>query len=245
MKIQISSTSKFTKTSRALLADALDAMIDFRNPYLQINLQKAEDKFPYFNAVDFLQNVSALTFNVSLDGSEGQNFQYEKFCGQFFDGIFYPVDSAPIIKIHPIFYAAFLKMAAANPGYRDDITLDFLFPVRSLYAKKLIHLLGSRESATYPVGEFWAALGIAKQSARKTFLHRRKAFARELIAVGFCQQIHFSLECELTPGCPYTDITISLKRKHKLDLLPKGDGAFFAPYAYIKPGDFFKSSKSD
>ena len=244
MKIQISSTSKFSKTSRALLVDALDAMIDFRNPYLQTNPQKVTDKFPYFEISDFLQDVSSMTFVVSLDGSKGQNLQFKKFAGQFFDGIFYPANNAPIIKIHPIFYSAFFKMTAADPGYRDDTILDFLFPVRSLYAKKILHFLGSRESVTVPVMDFWAALGIEKQSARKTFLHRRRAFMRELIAVGFCQKIHFSATHESAPGCPYTDITISLQRKHELDLLPKSDGAF-TPYAYITPKDFFFTSDSD
>ena len=244
MKIQISSTSKFTKTSKALLVDALDAMIHFHNPYLQINQQKVTNKFPYFKISDFLQDVSSMTFAVALDDSDGQDLRYEKFAGQFFDGIFYPADNAPVIKIHPIFYAAFLQMVAADPGYRDDTILDFLFPVRSVYAKKILHFLGSRESVTVPVMDFWVALGIEKQSARKTFLHRRRAFMRELIAVGFCSKIHFSAEYELAPGCPYTDITISLQRKHELDLLPKSDGAF-APYAYIIPKDFFSTSGSD
>lgn len=244
MKITISSTSHFVEASKALLVDALDAMIDFRNPYLQVNQQKVTDKFPYFEISDFLRNVSSITFEVLLDSLESQNFQYEKFAGQFSDGIFYPVNNAPVIKIHPIFYTAFLKMVAADPGYRDDIILDFLFPVRSLYAKKILHLLRFRESVTFPVSEFWAALGIEKSSARKTFFHRRKSFANELIAVGFCQQIHFSAECDFAPGCPYTEITISLQRKHKLDLLPQSDGVF-APYAYIKPNDFFSTSESD
>lgn len=244
MRIQISSTSKFAKTSRALLVDALDAMIDFQNPYLQINPQKVTDKFPYFKISDFLQDVSSLTFVVSLDDSKGQNLQFEKFAGQFFDGIFYPANNSPIIKIHPIFYSAFFKMTAADPGFRDDTILDFLFPVRSIYAKKILHYLGSRESVTVPVSDFWTALEIVKPSARKTFWHRRKAFARELVAIGFCQKLHFSAECDFAPGCPYTEITISLQRRHKLDLLSKSDGAF-TPFAYIKPGDFFKSSKSD
>jgi hypothetical protein len=243
MKIQISSTSKFPKASRALLVDALDAMIDFQNPYLQINPQKVTDKFPYFEISDFLQDVSSMTFVVSLDGSKGQNLRFKKFTGQFFDGIFYPIDNAPVIKIHPIFYAAFLKMLYDNPDYREDTILDFLFPVRSIYARQILHYLGFRESVTVPVGDFWAAMGIAKASAKKTFWHRRMSFARELVATGFCQKMHIKAEYELAPGCPYTEIALSLQRKHKLDLLPKSDGVF-SPYAYIRPSDFFGTSES-
>lgn len=240
MKITLSSTSHFTRPSRTLMMAAIIAMLDFNSPYLQLSKSMLSERFPDFKLSEFLKDAISFTFEIVLDSAAYPDLRFEKTCGQFCDSIFYPVNDDPVIKIHPILFLAIKKALLRDPFFKDHLFLDILFPVRSSYARNLMHFVQFNESKFIHIEAFWKSMGITSPTGKKMFLHRRGVFIKELIKAGFCESMEISLGKSDSSDKSYQSISFVVNRKHTLSEVE--DETFpFRPYPYIKPLDFLPS----